>query len=41
MSIDVTSSDVDMVCWGDALGPVMWIIDIFVVMRVWMVGLRV
>ena len=25
----VTSSVVDVVCWGDAVGPVMWVIDLF------------
>ena len=29
MSIVVTLSGVDVVCWGDAVGPVMWIIDLF------------
>ena len=29
MSIVVTSSGVDLVCWGDAVGPVMWVIDLF------------
>ena len=29
MSIAVTSSGADVVCWGDALGPVMWTIDLF------------
>ena len=29
MSIAVTSSGVDAVCWGDALGPVMWVRDLF------------
>ena len=29
MSIAVTSSGVDVVCWGDALGPVMWTIGLF------------
>ena len=29
MSIAVTSSDVDVVCWGDALGSVMWTIGLF------------
>ncbi len=29
MSIVVASSGVDVVCWGDAVGPVMWTIDIF------------
>jgi hypothetical protein len=24
----VTSSGVDVVCWGDAVGPVMWVIDL-------------
>ena len=28
MSIVVTSSGVDVVCWGDAVGPVMWVIDL-------------
>ena len=28
MSIVVTSSGVDVVCWGDAVGPVMWVIYI-------------
>ena len=25
----MTSSAVDVVCWGDAVGPVMWTIDLF------------
>ena len=29
LSIVVTSSGVDVVCWGDATGPVMWTIDLF------------
>ena len=29
MSIVLTSSGVDVVCWGDAVGPVMWVIDFF------------
>ena len=29
MSIVVMSSGVDVVCWGDAVGPVMWVIDLF------------
>ena len=29
MSIAVTSSGVDVVCWADAVGPVMWAIDLF------------
>ncbi len=29
MSIVVTSRGVDAMCWGDAVGPVMWVIDIF------------
>ena len=28
MAIAVTSSGVDVVCWGDAVGPVMWTIDL-------------
>jgi hypothetical protein len=28
-SIVVTSSGVNVVCWGDAVGPVMWVIDRF------------
>ena len=27
--ICVTSSGVDVVCWGDAVGPVMWVIHLF------------
>ena len=29
MPIVVTSSGVDVVCWSDAVGPVMWTIDLF------------
>ena len=29
MSIAMMSSGVDVVCWGDAVGPVMWYIDLF------------
>ena len=29
MSIVVTSSGMDVVCWGNAVGPVMWVIDLF------------
>ena len=29
MSIVVTSSGVDVMCRGDAVGPVMWAIDLF------------
>ena len=29
MSIVVTSIGVDVMCWGDAVGPVMWVIDLF------------
>ena len=29
MSIVMTSSGVDVVCWGDAVGPVMSVIDLF------------
>ena len=29
MSIAVTSSGVDVVCWGAAMGPVMWAMDLF------------
>ncbi len=29
LSIDVTSSGVDVVCWGAAVGPVMWSMDLF------------
>jgi hypothetical protein len=29
LSIVVTSSGIDVVCWGDAVGPVVWVIARF------------
>jgi hypothetical protein len=29
LSIAVTSSGVNVVCWGDAVGPAMWAIGLF------------
>ena len=29
LSKDVTSSGMDVVCWGDAVGAIMWSVDLF------------
>ena len=29
LSIAVTSRGVDVVCWDDAVGPIMWSVDLF------------
>ena len=39
--IVMTSSGVDVVYCGDAVGWVMWLLDLFVIVRVWFVGLWV